>query len=379
MAAEILSCEVDNILNALFDPWIIEDKETIARDILQSTIEDSLRETEEIKVPLEEAKEPKHRLPLLEQLLSALDISKVNPVLSGYFFKIIEVFIERRQLEFLGYIFGFKEHVENLLKHIYDRHVADTIKKIVSNEDRYFAGTTGNEFIYDKMLIIDRLIDMLDPSNPPESIRNSSYVLCDLIKGKQHLAYFNETKVLKRVFDAVSSGSGCSLCAGIDYLTELLKLNAIGSTTANTDNLYFIGYDNFEQIEENNEEKLDYSELMILAADCLSTLKDLLLKKGEIKYGTQFGAKILPFGGDRVKVINFLHALMEIKDDIFCQKFQELEVPSLLLELMEVYYMNTILHTCICKIFTDGIKSGIAFLIDMVMVLCERSVQLNVV
>jgi len=367
MAAEILSCEVDKILNALFDPWIIEDKETIARDILKDIINDSVKEAEEVKAHLEEAKEPKHRLPLLEQLLSLLGTSRVNPILSGYFFKIIEVFIERKQLDFLAYIFGFKEHVENLLVHIYDRHIADTIKKIVSNEDRYFAGTTGNEFIYEKMLIIDKLIDMLDASNPPESIRNSSYVLCDLIKGKQHLEYFNEGKVLKRIFSVVTSGNACSLCAGIEYLTELLKLNAIGSTTANTDNLYFIGYDNFEQIEENNEKKLDYKELMILAAGCLPILKELLTKKGEIKYETQFGAKILPFGGDRVKVINFLHALMEIKDDIFCQRFQELEMPSLLLELMEIYYMNTILHTSICKIFTDSIKSGTGFLIDMVI------------
>eukprot|EP00826_Nyctotherus_ovalis_P044644 TRINITY_DN4833_c0_g1_i7.p1 TRINITY_DN4833_c0_g1~~TRINITY_DN4833_c0_g1_i7.p1 ORF type:complete len:280 (-),score=78.12 TRINITY_DN4833_c0_g1_i7:123-962(-) len=246
MAAEVLSCEADNVLNAFFDPWLSPkqdagEPESVAENVLKHIIESVLSDMEENKegMPaLEEAKQPINRLPLLEKLLSVLDAENINPVLSGYFLKVVEVFIERKQLDFLAYVFGFKKHVERLLVHIYDRHIADAIKKIVSNEDRYFAGTTGNEFIYDKMLVIDKLIDLLDASNPPDSITNSAYILCELIKGKQHLAYFNETKVLKRVFAAVTSNNTHSLCAGIDYLTELLRLNSAGSTAANTCLLY---------------------------------------------------------------------------------------------------------------------------------------------
>lgn len=374
MAAEVLSCEADDVLNAFFNPWVAPkpdpgEPESIAEAVLKHLIDSVLSNMEESKegMPaLEEAKRPSSKLPLLEKLLSVLDAESINPVLSGYFLKVVEVFIERKQLDFLAYVFGFKEYVEKLLAHIYDRHIADAIKKIVSNEDRYFAGTTGNEFIYDKMLVIDKLIDLLDASNPPDSIANSAYILCELIKGKQHLAYFNETRVLKRVFAAVTSKNAHSLCAGTDYLTELLRLNSAGSTAANTDNLYFIGYDNFEQIEENAEEKLDYSELMALAADCLPKFKELLTKREDRKYETQFGARISGFGGDRLRVASFLCELMEIKNDIFCQKFQELAMPATLLQLMQIYYMNTMLHATVCKVFSNAVKSGIAFLVDMV-------------
>lgn len=377
MTAEVLSCEVDDVLNAFFDPWISdpdEEKKEIITSAIENIIEKAISNVEELKeeqenaktILLEEAKIPGHRLPLLEHFLSLLKEPVVNPVLSGYFLKIIEVFMERKQLDFLSYIFGFKEHIDRLLHHIYDRHIADTIKKIISNEDRYFAGTTGNEFLYNKMLVIDHLIDQLDPANSAESIENSAYILCELIKGKQHLEYFNDEKVLKRVFAAVTSGSFPSSCAGIDYLNELLKLNPCETESKNTDHLYFIGYDNFEQIEDKTEEKLDYDNLMILASDCLKMLKDILLKKDEVLYETQFGAKIPPFGNERMKILEFLCRVMEVKNDIFCQRFQELEMPTVLLDLMEVYFMNTMLHTKICKVFSDAIKSNIPFLIDMV-------------
>jgi hypothetical protein len=84
-------------------------------------------------------------------------------VLAGYFLKIFEVLLERRQIDLLGYLFSFKEHVHKIIHHTYDKSIAEALKKTVSNEDRYFAGTGGDEFLYEKMEVIDQLIDQLDP------------------------------------------------------------------------------------------------------------------------------------------------------------------------------------------------------------------------
>ena len=373
MAAEILSCEVEIVIETFFKTYESVNPENevqaIVYEIVESIVSKAIPESREIENKegvLEETKEPDKRLPVLDLFLSVLNAPIINPVLSGYFLKVFEVFIERKQISLLSYLLGFKEYIEAMFKHVYDRHIADVIKKIVSDEDRFLAGTSGDEFIYDKMLIIDRLIDQIGAENPFEIIENSGYILCQLIQGRQHLTYFNDSKILKRVFDALISPNVSSLHASIDYLVELLKFHSPESSKKNTDNLYFIGYDNFEQIENKPEEKLDYSDMMILAANCLETIKTFLTVNKDYKNPTQFGIMIEPFGRDKLKTITLLNALMELKDDIFCQRFKELEMPSVLLQLMETYYMNTNLHALIVKIFSEAIQSNISFLVDMV-------------
>jgi len=321
-------------------------------------------------ISLSPPKPARKKFPLLEQLFSVLNVPEVNPVLAGYFLKVLEILIERRQVDLLGFIFSNPDYVNKLLSHIYDKSISEAVKKLVSNDDRYFAGTTGDEFLIEKMEIISQLIDQLDPINSNQTIINSVGILSSLIEGRQHLAYFNEQKVLKRIFNATISGNPYSLIAGISYLTAILKLNSTSNqnVTPAGDQLYFIGLDNIQQIEPKQEEEVDYSEIMNQAADNLAYFKSILTgeKNTNNNQETQFGEQIKTFGHERLKVVEFLLTLMQTRNDIFCQKFDELEIPVVLLNLMGIYYMNSLLHVKIFNIFNDSIHSNIDFLIDMV-------------
>ena len=355
------------------------DAQAIASSIVQCIVENAYQEPvieksspaaspePEKTKPKEEAKPA--NFPLLEQLFSVLNEPEINPVLAGYFLKVFEILLEKKQIDLMNYLFAHKQHITRLLYHVYDKSISEVVKKVVSNEDRYFSGTTGEEFLYEKMEIIDLLIDHLGPSNPTHTILNSGAILTGLIEGRQHLAYFNEPKILKRVFVSLTSLNSGSLCAGIAYITALLKLNVVATSPRNSgDQLCFMGLDNFQQVEPKIEEELDYTEIMSLATEKLGYFKGLLLSGGNgIKYDTQFGGQIVPFGNDRLKVIDFLQILMQTKNDIFCQKFDELEMPSVLMTLLKEYYMNSLLHVKIYNIFSDSVHSSIDFLIDMVL------------
>ena len=171
-------------------------------------------------------------------------------MLAGYFLKVMELLLEKRQLAVLDYVFNFREHMLNVIKHSYDKSVAEVLKKIVSNEDRYLTGTTGEEFLYEKMEVIDQLIDQLDPVNTQQTITNSSSILSGLIESRQHLSYFNDPRVLKRIFIAIATSKPASVCAGITYLATLLRLNmtSAAASAANTEQFCFIGRDTLQRI-----------------------------------------------------------------------------------------------------------------------------------
>ena len=80
----------------------------------------------------------------------------------------------------------------------------------------------------------------------------------------------------------------------------------------------------------------------------------------------QFGEEIAPFGADRLKVVDFLYILVQLKNDLLSQSIDELEIPKALLSLMGEYFMNSILHGKIFNIFAESINSGIDYLIDTV-------------
>lgn len=66
-----------------------------------------------------------------------------------------------------------------------------------------------------------------------------------------------------------------------------------------------------------------------------------------------FGDSVIPFGLDRLKIVEWLQSLISLKDPTVCIKLIECEIPKLLLTLMKKYDMNSVLHYKIYKIFEE--------------------------
>ena len=67
---------------------------------------------------------------------------------------------------------------------------------------------------------------------------------------------------------------------------------------------------------------------------------------------------MLPLGFDKLKIVEWLHSLVQLKDPLICKKIAELEFPQLLLRLMAIYDMNSFLHVKIFAVFNEAIMSG---------------------
>ncbi len=109
---------------------------------------------------------------------------------------------------------------------------------------------------------------------------------------------------------------------------------------------------------------LDYTPIVNLSAEHLPALKKMLSCPSTApSIATQFGQSIPPFGAERLCVVDFVCTLVQQKNDLLSQRVDELEVPRLLLDLMQTYYMNSMLHAKIFGIFSEAMHSNIDYLV----------------
>ncbi len=73
---------------------------------------------------------------------------------------------------------------------------------------------------------------------------------------------------------------------------------------------------------------------------------------------TQFGGRVAPLGFDRLKVVEWLQALVQLKNPEICKKIEELQFPLSLLKLMSAYEMNSFLHLKVYGVFVEAIATG---------------------
>lgn len=207
----------------------VEDLEN-DKDLHKSEEEDNVIQEEQP----EEKAAPKGRFGLLEKLLSFVAQDKeANPVLAGYFCKVMMVIIEKRKIDLLDYIFTYREHIYNILKHGYNKSVADVLSKILSNEDKFITGATGEEYEIEKREVLDKMISKMEPTNTVEDITNNCFILCNLVDNKQHLSYFLNPDVIKRIYQIGVSGHPMSLRACLTFFMTMIRTKLSASSQQN--------------------------------------------------------------------------------------------------------------------------------------------------
>lgn len=83
----------------------------------------------------------------------------------------------------------------------------------------------------------------------------------------------------------------------------------------------------------------------------------------------QYGDTLVPLGLDRLKVVEWLQALLALKDETVGIRIGELEIPKTILGLIKKYDMNSILHLKIYKIFEEALGTGLPSYLESVPML----------
>eukprot|EP00826_Nyctotherus_ovalis_P060834 TRINITY_DN8588_c0_g2_i11.p1 TRINITY_DN8588_c0_g2~~TRINITY_DN8588_c0_g2_i11.p1 ORF type:complete len:230 (+),score=81.08 TRINITY_DN8588_c0_g2_i11:1298-1987(+) len=220
-----------------------------------------------------------------------------------------------------------------MITHSYNKSIADLLGRMLVNDDQYEGAV--EEYGPQKREILDRLIDKMDPENTAGDITNNCYILCVLVDSKQLIDYFTDAEVLNKLFKLAASPNPISL-RGV--LTIMIILNRQKIPTESS------GFMGMRVSEEARETEADFSEVVRCSVEYLEYGKKYFQEENKNKkVDMPYGESLVPFGLDRLKVVEWILSLIPLKEEAIANKLLELNMGEVLLSLIKKYYMNTCL------------------------------------
>ena len=341
LCCELLSFDESKISNFFFltNKELVEEAERAKKE----KEEKMKKEQEEEFIPTdnkeeekkeEEPKEEKvienpNSIELLDYLLTFLDTKEeLNYVLSGYFSKLIITFILRKPDVIIPYIFkNRKEYLDKLVYHSYRKGICDIIEKILNEEKTNISSKSnpdqqqGEDFSPICNEILEKLFKELSSvnANNTEKISYLSSLIEALLEEKAFTSQIESLQNLPELFSnlKINLKETNTFEVKNNYM-EILDLvtNIVLSITNKSLSLpeYHIPDDIVEQ--GHLDYKIQHTPLSqqifdvlepILNNFSLATLSEEEEKKKKLP--TAFLKELLPLGGFRIKIVEFLSSL----------------------------------------------------------------------
>jgi hypothetical protein len=114
----------------------------------------------------------------------------LNPVLSGYFAKLLILLINRKQKQIVPFIFsGECDLIDNLLYHVYQKSISEVLNKILNVTNQNYEDSLSKRIKELQQKAVVALVDKLSADQIDEEANlNASIILCDNIDQKD---FFN--------------------------------------------------------------------------------------------------------------------------------------------------------------------------------------------
>lgn len=147
MACEIICCEINGVLSALVDGYVVYDKDTE-----QSTVSSDLADsTQSIDDPQQQLQQPPVRI--LDLFFSALfdtDSGKLDDYRAGYFDKILSVLFRRRPIEMSAFInaggcHGRPALMRAILNHLYSHSIMQIVQRLLLPQRPFATNSVGED------------------------------------------------------------------------------------------------------------------------------------------------------------------------------------------------------------------------------------------
>jgi len=143
---------------------------------------------------------------LLDRLFKFLEAEEddepVNPVLAGYFSKVVQLLVNRKQKQIVPYIIADENKViEKLLRHVYSRSVAEVIHRLLHIVESNFEDDLSVKIAEKKQAIMTALIEKLKSDREDETGMNATFILQDLMESKSFFQILTKKQNMQKLFE----------------------------------------------------------------------------------------------------------------------------------------------------------------------------------
>lgn len=277
----------------------------------------------------------------LDAIYSFLDKDQpINPLLASYTSRVAGALLQRKVTETVAYLKKKGNIIEKFIKHLGNSAVMDLLLKIISCEETPEGQSSQILQWLCVQNLIPALVEKFDPSYDQDVHENAAQALVDIITVSNNvdqsmqthsplIAQLESKEIIEKLFSHILSGSISSLQHGLTVVIELLRRNS------------------------NVGGRLEQIELPVLFDVVLENLNNfsqiLTTNKPEASALSTVG-EIVPLGFHRLKIVEFLMALVKSNHARVDEELIKHNVLSTCLDLFFNYKWNNFLHTFIEQI-----------------------------
>ncbi|XP_035662194.1 serine/threonine-protein phosphatase 6 regulatory subunit 3-B-like isoform X18 [Branchiostoma floridae] len=320
---------------------------------------------------------------LLNKLWSFLEAEPpLNPLLASFFSKVMGMLLARKTAmpqqdwdegyKMLDFLRQKEDVVGLLITHLSTSAIMDLLLRLLTSVDAPELRTEMLQWLDDQKLI-QRLIEVLDPTGDEEKHSNAAQSLCDIIRlSREHMSQLQEQaendpllttmekqETVEELLNVILNGekTESALVNGISVLLTLLEFKKPGLQ-------YFwsCSPDGQDQMTPLDAERLaqGVSSAILGITPRLKELHQLLIEPPKVKQRpmpTSVGTMDPPFGNTRLHVCRLMASLLLTNTHQVNIELANLGTLDIMLDCFFRYIWNNFLHTqveqCINTILTN--------------------------
>jgi len=280
---------------------------------------------------------------ILEYLFSFLDSNEeLNPVLSGYFNKVVESLFRRNPEKMIEFVYDNEGIMASLAKHIGNRSISDLLGLFICYESFHYEDEKPL-YLTLKLEVIEDLVNILTESEDIDSSTNAAHVLCEIVSksdvivdGKEIGVKLVSDKVLGQIFNTLRKRDNflvLNACNVLYFIVEYLNPYRPVRNMS-------LSYKLQRQSRDVENEPL---------IDCISkniaTFAQILSNKtSQEGVKTAFGTNVKLLGSGRLRMIELIDRILKMNSRRIIQRVCETNLIQIITELFLEFEWNNMLH-----------------------------------
>lgn len=302
------------------------------------------------------------------------EVQPLNPVLAGYFSKVVQLLINRKQKQIVPYIFAEENKVvEHLLKHVSSRSVTDVILRLMHIVESNFDEELSAKITKQKQVIVNTLIDSLNSDTKDETAMNAAFVLQDIIEQKSFFHMLTKKQNLQRMYDIAfspesdpTSESSFTTQGLVSRFVQQYNDRQKKKQENGDDRWDNSGDEDYINVNEDSDENGEDSKannnaaILEMLISMIKPIDAILDNEAAEPVVSQFNnRRILPLGRTKLRAIELLASIVSLKHANIITAVRETKVMKKVLCLIEKHPWNNMVQLKAHQIFENTLNCDI--------------------
>lgn len=300
----------------------------------------------------------KHIIDILFDFIRVED--ELNPVLCGYFCKLITNLLNSNRKQFCLYVFNPQNQIiQSMINHIYNRSIADLLVKIL-NQDVLKSDYQQEVLPFimtDEDLKEDTVLHILDQIelHEFEGKLNAALVTNELIESMKNFSTaLKSPKVNEKIFSLIESEDELTVRSAFQMLDKLYTKFPFYVKSDSSEEEDPFSHSLFNESKSSDDTIIpEINDLIIRSIPKVAEVIECLTGQ---TLDQQYGGQIKAFGYTRIEAVKFVKSIVKLGVVDYAIHFNA--TFSKLLEFSKQYPWNSALHKLTEEIFSEVLRSN---------------------